>query len=161
MGANIGPWLGCGRRFPHPNGTFPDALKNSGDVGTHTGPLFMMWETVPTSLTWPGPGAGAGRTHVRDVGTVSHIPNRGPVSVPTSPEFLNTSGKVPLGCGNRFPGPNHVFSYVYGQETGPRSRFLKKSRFCRFLKSSNMHTYIFHASFCQDRVYGGRGRVVL
>ena len=39
-------------------------------------------------------------THVTDVGTVSCVPNRGPVSAHTSQEFFNASGKVPLECGN-------------------------------------------------------------
>ena len=61
-------------------------------MGTDPGPLFGTWETVPTSLTWvrarprPRPGAagwGGG------VGWGGAAPNRGPVSVPTSPELFS------------------------------------------------------------------------
>ena len=123
-------------------------------VGDHIGPLVGMWETVPTSqrdlprrikktlVMWepiqdsclgrgrrfphplhgsgPGPGPGPGAAP-----TPPH-PTQGPVSVPTSPVFFNTSGKVPLGCGNRFPGPNHSFAYVYGQGDGSEISIFEK-----------------------------------
>ena len=99
----------------------------------------------------PGPAPGPGLsppptpltpTHVRDVGTVSRVPNRGPVLVPTSLDFVVVPGKVRLGCGNWFPGPNHTFSHVYTQKHG-----FKISVFAKCIMIFVLGKYIFEYAY--------------
>ena len=96
---------------------------------------------VLKKLWWCG---NRSTTPVWDVGAGSHIPRMGPAPAPARGCLL--------GCGNWFPCQKHTFSYLYAQKYGSKIQIFEKQLILQmFLKSSNMHIYIFHMLCCQDR----------